>query len=240
MNTLHVTNSVPAYALGVLDEVERQEVSHHLEHCSACQAELYAYQSLVEQLACTVPQRSPPIRLRAAVMQKAVAHSEAARSKRISWQVWLARSLKPAVGLVGLVVIVAMIGVNLALWQQVQHPPAAPFPTAAASDFRLVRLNPPQAGVASGMLVINADGEYGTLVVDGLTLLDPTQQYQFWLIKNGKRTSGGVFSVLDSGYGMLRVESALPLIEYQSFGITIEPYGGSPGPTGPKVLGGNL
>ena len=240
MSTLHVTDSIPAYALGVLDEVERQEVSQHLDHCSACQAELRVYQTLVEQLACTVPQRAPPIRLRAAVIQKAVAQSEAARSKRPDWLAWLTRSLNPMVGLVGAVLLIALIGLNLSLWQQVQHPPAAPVPTAAASDFRLVRLNPPQPGDASGLLVINADGEYGTLVVDGLTLLDPTQQYQLWLIKDGKRTSGGVFSVQDSGYGMLRIESPLPLIDYQSFGITIEPAGGSAGPTGPKILGGNL
>lgn len=240
MSTMHVTDSIPAFALGVLDEVESQKVSQHLDHCSACQAEFNAYQLLVDELACMVPQIKPPVRLRASVMQKAAAQSIQAQLARPIWKAWFSRSLSPLVGLVGLVLIVALVGFNLALWQQIQHPPAAPVPTAVAADFRLVMMNPPQPGSASGLLVISEDGEYGTLVVDGLTKLSSNQQYQLWLIKDGKRTSGGVFSVQDSGYGMLRIDSPEPLIDYQSFGVTIEPAGGSPGPTGLKVLGGNL
>jgi anti-sigma-K factor RskA len=61
-----------------------------------------------------------------------------------------------------------------------------------------------------------------------------------WLINEGKRTSGGVFSVMDNGYGVLIVNSSKPLSTYQNFGITIEPFGGSSGPTGDKVLGGKI
>jgi anti-sigma-K factor RskA len=94
--------------------------------------------------------------------------------------------------------------------------------------------------IATGILVINQEGTLGTLVVNGLTKLDPSQQYQIWLIKDGIRTSGGVFSVFGSGYGYLYIRSPEPLGSYTSFGVTIEPKGGSPGPTGDKVLGGNL
>jgi anti-sigma-K factor RskA len=236
----HVTESIPAYALGALDEAEAQEIDQHLEQCSACQAELQAYRLLVGKLAQTVPPRRPPVRLRAAVMQKAVAQHIQAKAPAGLWKSWLSRALSPAAALAGLVVILVLIATNLTLWQQLQHPPAAPVPTAAASSFRLVRMAPPQPGSASGLLIISDNGEYGTLVVDGLKALDAKQQYQLWLIKDGKRTNGGVFSVEDSGYGMMEVVSPLPLADYQSFGITIEPFGGSPGPTGPKVLGGNL
>jgi anti-sigma-K factor RskA len=61
-----------------------------------------------------------------------------------------------------------------------------------------------------------------------------------WLIENGQRTSGGVFSVSQEGYGSLRVSSPQPLSNYSAFGITVEPVGGSPGPTGNKVLGSPL
>ena len=93
---------------------------------------------------------------------------------------------------------------------------------------------------ATGMLVISQDGEYGTLVVDGLPLLDESQQYQLWLIQDGQRTSGGVFSVSEEGYGTLMIASPEPLISYSQFGITIESSGGSLGPTGDKVLGGQF
>jgi anti-sigma-K factor RskA len=49
-----------------------------------------------------------------------------------------------------------------------------------------------------------------------------------------------VFSVDSKGYASIWVYSQAPLIQYQQFGITIEPTGGSLGPTGAKVLGGKL
>ncbi len=91
---------------------------------------------------------------------------------------------------------------------------------------------------ATGMLVISQDGNLGTLIVDNLPALDSTHQYQLWLIQDNQRASGGVFSVSQDGYGALMVHSTVPLITYSSFGITIEPTGGSPGPTGEKVMGG--
>jgi anti-sigma-K factor RskA len=49
-----------------------------------------------------------------------------------------------------------------------------------------------------------------------------------------------VFSVDEEGYANLSIKSEMPLSGYDRFGITIEPFGGSLGPTGDKVLGGDL
>jgi anti-sigma-K factor RskA len=89
---------------------------------------------------------------------------------------------------------------------------------------------------ATGILIISADGEYGSLVVQGLPDLSPGQQYQLWLIDNGRRSSGGVFSVHE-GYAAMQVYAPRALDSYEAFGITIEPAGGSREPTGAKVLG---
>jgi anti-sigma-K factor RskA len=97
-----------------------------------------------------------------------------------------------------------------------------------------------RAPQATGTLLITADGEYGTLIVDGMPALDPGLGYQLWLIRDGQRASGGVFAVNDEGYGVLEVSSPDPLASYSAFGVTIEPEGGSPGPTGDKVLDGSL
>ena len=90
------------------------------------------------------------------------------------------------------------------------------------------------------MIVMSLDGEYGTLVVDHLPNLEAERQYQLWLVRDGIRTSGGIFSVSEEGYASLIVSSPDPLDSYQAFGITIEPSGGSPGPTGERVLAGQL
>lgn len=231
MSTLHVSESIPAYALGILEEAELAAFRGHLNGCAACQEELRAYQQVVEELPAAVALRTPPQRLRAAILQRAA--GPVARAARPGWLAWLSQPLRPALGWLALLLIVALGGVSLSLWQQTQRP------AATAGEFRLVHMLPPQSGHATGLLVISEEGTFGTLVVDGLEPLGSTHQYQLWLIKDGKRTSGGVFSVQDDGYGVLKIDSPLPLIEYQSFGVTIEPFGGSPGPTGSKVLGGS-
>ncbi len=238
MSTIHVSDSIPAYALGILEEAEQAVIQSHLGGCATCQAELRAYQLVVAQLPAAVPQRLPPVRLRASILQHAITSTlQPGRAGRVGWLAWLKQPFSPLVGWLALMLIFVMGGINLSLWQQTQHPAA---PTNMAGEFRLVQMAPPQSGHASGLLVISDEGSFGTLVVDGLEQLGSSKQYQLWLIKDGKRTSGGVFSVQDNGYGALKIDSPLPLSQYQSFGITIEPFGGSPGPTGPKVLGGSL
>ena len=238
MSMMHVTESIPAYALDILDEAERQGIAAHLDRCLQCQQELRAYRAVLEKLPDSVPPRNPPLRLRASILQKVAAQEIQSHSQRPAWWTWLTRPLNPAVGFIGLVLIVALAGLNIAQWQQNSHP--APMPTAAAGEFHLVKMTASQGDHASGLLVISDEGNFGSLVVDGLVKLGEDQQYQLWLIKDGQRTSGGVFSVYKSGYGVIKIDSPLPLIQYQSFGVTIEPTGGSPSPTGPKVLGGNL
>ena len=68
MNTVHVTDSIPAYALDCLDPEEREQVVRHLAGCAACLAELRAYKSLVGELSLAVPGAAPPKRLRQAIL----------------------------------------------------------------------------------------------------------------------------------------------------------------------------
>jgi len=93
---------------------------------------------------------------------------------------------------------------------------------------------------AMGTIIVSADGDHGAIVVDGLETLDTAHQYQVWLIRDGQRTSGGVFSVDEDGYGVLWVSSPEPLAAYDAVGVTVEPAGGSPAPTGIRVMGGDL
>lgn len=239
LNETHVSDLIPAYALGCLDEDEDILVSEHLPTCSACQAELEVYQTVTDRLAFTAPDASPPADLKRQLMDRVQsAHPPATAAPRQSWweqltSLW--HRAAPAWGAVSLVIILALAVSNLMLRQQVNESTAEP------EGMRVVRLSGTDAAPdATGTLVVSADGEYGTLVVDGLPLLDDAHQYQLWLIRDGQRTDGGVFSVNDEGYGALWISSPSPLSSYPAFGVTIEPAGGSPGPTGDKVLGGSL
>jgi anti-sigma-K factor RskA len=237
--TIHVIDLLPAYALGCLDEEDLVRVSEHLADCAECRAGWHAYQATADQLALAAPDVAPPADLKGRLMRRIDPQEPAGVSEsRTSW--WdklthVMRRTAPAWGLAGLLVILALVLSNVWLWGQISRYPGA----AQPGPLRTIPLTSTEAAPrASGLMVVSADGEHGTLVVDGLPPLDARHQYQLWLIRDGRRTSGGVFSVDAEGYGSLWVASPQPLSSYSSFGITIEPAGGSPGPTGQKVLGG--
>ena len=226
----HIFDLIPAYALEALDAEEAQKAGQHLEHCPACQEELDAYRLVVADLALASPQHLPPHPLKERLMKQV---RQPAEQNSPGWmqQLWQrVPRLSPLWSLASLVLILVLASSNLFFWQQSrQNQPKLRSISLTSTD---------AAPNATGMLVVSIDGEHGTLVVDGLPALDNSQQYQLWLSEDGKRTSGGVFSVDPEGYGSLWVDSPRPLSSYQGFGITIEPFGGSPGPTGNKVLGG--
>jgi anti-sigma-K factor RskA len=138
--------------------------------------------------------------------------------------------------MVSLVLILVLGASNLFLWGRLNT-----LESRQRASLRAVLLEGTAAAPnGTGLLVISLDGTHGTLVVDRLPVLSESQQYQLWLTRDGQRTSGGVFSVDEKGYKGMYIKSPEPLDSYTGVGITIEPAGGSPGPTGEKVLGGSL
>lgn len=236
----HVLELLSAYALGCLDKAEAAQVEAHLVECETCRAELQAYRDIVDILPLAMTESKPPSSLKAEIMQRAREIKKASDApQREPWWERVTRFLRqgaPAWGLVSLVLILVLGANNLLLWQRVTR-----LEKINQAQLLTVPLKGTEASPgASGIIVISMDGEHGTLVVDGLTNLDDSHQYQLWLINDGQRTDGGVFSVGKRGYGYMYVSSPEPLASYSAFGITIEPTGGSPGPTGEKVLGGEL
>ena len=137
---------------------------------------------------------------------------------------------------VSAVALVVFLGAaNLVLLQQ------SGAPQKLLATVQLVRLQATaRMPAASGVILVDPGQDGGVLVVSALEELDRSLQYQLWLIKDGLRTSGGTFSVSAGGTARLPIASTRPLAAFDAFGITIEPYGGSAGPTGDKVLGGKV
>ncbi|HEY3344706.1 MAG TPA: anti-sigma factor [Anaerolineaceae bacterium] len=233
----HVMDWLPAYALGSLDKEDKAQVETHLRQCSLCQRELQAYQNVVDQLPLTTPLYTPPPRVRQAILERAAqsaAHVPAPhpQTSLFSRLRGLLTSPIPAWSLIGaLVVLVALLAMTLVQGQRLA---AAPAP-----DFHVIQLagtnNAPQA---SAWVVVSDDGRAGTLITEWLPPLPAGKEYQLWLTKDGKRTNGGVFWVDEKGYASMWVNTKDPLISFKQFGVTVEPKGGSPAPTGSKVLGG--
>jgi len=224
----HVDDMLPALVLGCLEPRERARVSRHLESCAACRSRLAGYEELVASLSLAAPRAEPPRALRRRILQQAVRGASRARGWPLPRLAWT---------LAAAALLVLSLGFNLVLWQRVTR-----LETVSAmlpGQIAVLAATEAAAG-ARGLLLFGSEVNEATLVVEDLPPLDSGRQYQLWLIREGQRTSGGVFSVTPQGYGCLLILSPLPLESYQGLGITVEPAGGSPGPTGQRVLGGSL
>ena len=238
--TNHVIDLIPGYALDCLNEEEKLQVAEHLSQCASCQSELDSYRHIVDELHEAVPPAQPPAELRRKILLAVQPKRAPGQSNAVmpAWQRFWTKlqSGAPVWAYASFALVIVLAASNIWMLQRVNRLEAT-----SQSEFRTVSLTGTDiAPNATGMLVLSRDGNLGTLVVDSLPALDVTHQYQLWLIKDGKRTSGGVFSVSNDGYGALAISSPQPLKEFAAFGITIEPAGGSAGPTGDKVMGGNL
>lgn len=241
-DSVHVTELLPAYALGILEAEEAARAGEHLAQCSSCRAELRSLQSVTDKLGLAAPEARPSPGLKRQVLGRLQTPTPKREAERRPawWQRlagWFQRGT-PAWGIASLVLVIALVISNLWWWQQKTHP--EPGYTTPGGMQVLAMAGTEVSPEGTGTLVISDDGEYGTLVVDGLPSLGDEAIYQLWLIRDGQRTSGGLFSVNEEGYGALWISSPEPLSSYDAFGITIEPAGGSPGPTGDKVLGTDL
>jgi anti-sigma-K factor RskA len=234
----HIVELIPEYVLGSLDREERLLVDRHISTCESCMAELRAYNEVIGEFAYSVALVEPPQDIKQKIMTR-ILGSDQPFQKESNPSIWqklfnFSTNLSPAWVVVGVLLIVVLGAGNLFMLNQVKEQNQLPDRT----NLSVINLNGTETTPdAIGLIVLSKDGEHGTLIVDRLPRLDESKQYQLWLIKDGKRTSGGVFSVSKDGYGSLWVNSSEPLSSFGSFGITVEPNGGSPEPTGEKVLG---
>jgi anti-sigma factor RsiW len=235
----HVLDLLPAYATGSLEADERQRVEEHLSSCWVCRNESNDFQAVAGELSFAAPAAVPAPHLRDLLMER-VESARPAEPERTPQRVpappfW--ERLLPAWGLASLILILVLAVSSFALWQRVNRLEFA----TAPGGMRAVPLSATgSVGGATGFVLISPDGEDGALVVDGLPPLGESQQYQVWLIRDGQRTSGAVFSTDEKYYGGTRIRAPGSLLEYSAVDITIEPAGGSSQPTGEKVLGAPL
>ena len=223
----HVTDLLPDHALGCLRGRDLGRVRRHLRRCDACRGDLASWVAVADELAFALAPVEPPPGLEERILRRLPAPRRGRRRLLAP---------RPAFGWAALgLVLLASAGLNVALWRRTRGVEAL---YAAARTVSLIGTQ--AAPGASGRLVPSIDGRRAKLHVEGLPPLASGRQYQLWLIKEGARVSGGVFSVSAGGSAVLAVEAPVPLATYTGFGVTVEPAGGSPGPTGQRVLAGAL
>ncbi len=242
----HVDELIDLYALGALEPGEQTLVDRHLGTCRQCRARLEEAEHVVAHLAWVPDQYDPPAELQYKVRRR-IEQLQHAEDTARSHQVATARR-HASLWWRGAAAVATLLVLLLGSWSFVlqrridmlQAQIAASEQLDAllqAPGARLIELTAqPAAPNARGALIIDPDGTRGYLVAAGLPVLSSGQSYQLWLQEGAARTSGGVFRADDDGAATLVVRSSQPLGTYTGCGITIEPAGGSPAPTGDRVL----
>jgi anti-sigma-K factor RskA len=231
---------IPAYALGATDPDESQAVEAHLPGCAACRELLAEYRRLGEDLLYAVPPRAVP----AGAAERFRRRLEPSRPAERPPSLWARLRARPAA--IALVAALVLLGVTNLYWAgrvnglQSQANDQAAF-LARLTDAPAVRLTgDSSARYAQGVVYRPVDSPLALLCVYGMPALPADKTYQLWLIQDGRRDSGGLFRVTPEGFGLMVIHPERPLSDYSAVGITVEPAGGSLGPTSPRVLGADL
>ncbi|MBI3914101.1 MAG: anti-sigma factor [Chloroflexi bacterium] len=239
------TEWISAFVLDALSGDERAQMEKHLATCETCPRQLDDYRVVTDLLPFAAPLLNPPARLRRRVLAATVGNPK----PRFDLGALLSQFLRaPAFAALALVIAA------LAVWQafSLQNQLTQQATTLARQRDFLIALayadgqplpvkGTDAAPQATGRLYRHADESSLTVFVQDMPALAANQVYQLWLIDTGgDRTSGGTFTVDAQGRGWLIARAPRALNEYKGVGVTIEPSGGSPKPTGTKVLGGEF
>jgi anti-sigma-K factor RskA len=224
---------LPGYALDCLEAEEEKAVREHLASCESCRERLESFRDVSDRLGLTVPAMEPPKSLETRIMRR-IKHALGGRQLRPGW---IPQFRHPALAAMAAILIVALAIGNIL--QLAKAPSAQPQPRSGGL-MTAILTGTGESKEAYGTIVLDPKDKKGVLAVNGLPILDAAHQYQLWLIRDGQRRSAGVFSVDAEGYGSLLLTVPSDFKDFQAFGISIEPLGGSQEPTGAKVMSGAL
>jgi hypothetical protein len=232
-------DEVAAYALGSLDDDERERVATHVAECSVCAGLLADYEFVSAGLGLAPAPTTPPAAAWTAIHAAACRRPTRPSAARIVTRVpqWLRAARWPAVA----AVVLGLLGWNLTLERELarRSPGPAPGPEVEALSRRpgrLVVLHGTGRPGASARIFVAVDGG-GHLAVSGLAPLPSGRIYQVWFRRDGAdASSGATFGVDASGRAWVKVNVPAALDGVRAIDITEEPAPGSAAPTGHGLL----
>ena len=213
-----------AYALGALDEGERDAAEAHIAECGRCREDLRWIQAATEVLPATVSPRDPPARLRRRLL--AAVHAEA-RAEDAPAAGDARRRFVPAVARPVLAGIAAVLLVAAGVAGYVAGD------SGGVDETTLTARATGAAPSAAAASLVRA-GDSGTLRTSGLPQPGGGGVYQVWIRESGMIMPSTVFVVDRTGAGVAAIPAGLD--EGDEVMVTREPSGGSDQPTTPPLL----
>lgn len=241
MNAHSTPEDIGAYSLGALDASEEAALRDHLRGCKGCEDEFASYAPVRDALNAAVPQAPLPDGFTNRLLARVAGAPEEPR--RVGRPALSRRSRLPWALAAACLILSLALGswgwqLNGKLSKQ-----RAYYADIAALMARpdVVELDlDPAGGAARGKVYLTPERDAACLVLGNLPPLPEGKVYQLWLNSPGGRDSGGTFAPLRDGAAWRYLHPARGLRGYVSLGITVEPEGGSPAPTTPRVIGGHL
>jgi anti-sigma-K factor RskA len=210
-------DDIAAYLLGSLEPGEAAEMEQHLAACEECRTELEWLRPAVRVLPESVERVEPPAQLRSRIMGEVEADAAQKSGIRLGGRM-RALSLRPAVGLAALALLVAGVG-----GYAIRDSGSGSSTTTVAAGHA--------PGVTAKMV---RDGDSGTLRLTNVHQLPSSEVLQAW-VQRGKRIEsaktlfvanrdGTATAVIDDMQGVNTVM------------VTAEPRGGSNYPTSEPIV----
>jgi anti-sigma-K factor RskA len=249
------------YALGALEGDEKLAIESHVAACSECTRKLAEAQGRMAVLAFAAPPVEPSAAVKQRLMQQVRASAETfapvrpARERERAggyFGRWWAAVLVPA-GAVLAIATILLWNQNRQLDQQLANlrtsmqeqeqelQDARKVNELIASHDTVTVVLAQQPGMPAGTAHVMYNTKMGMLMYNGE--IDPapaTKSYQLWLVPaQGNPISAGVFNPVSGrpNHWMMKMPEG---VSPKAFAVTIEPAGGMPQPTGPKVLVGSV
>ncbi len=228
-----------AYALQALDPEEHDRVREHLRGCAECRRALTEFEGVAQGLLYVPTPVKPPARLRAGLIAHIATPRTPAAVRR--GPVWMRWAIGSALALVlilnaALVWQVSRLQSQQARLTAQQETDRTALALASYPGTRVALL---QGDGVGGTVLYEPDGSLAVLHVWGLPEVAGGLVYQAWLIDaGGDRQSAGTFSPAEGlPFTSVVLHSADAVGTFTGLGVTVEPVGGSPAPTGPRILG---
>jgi anti-sigma-K factor RskA len=241
------------YALGTFEGEEKLAIDAHMMTCAECAPKLAEARGRVALLALAAPTQAAPTRVKERLLEKIGGTPPGAKPAPRLTPFW--RWMIPALALVSLVLAFFAASLRMEndrLYRRLEELEFGRRETRAtlerlhnvaelltAPDTLRVTL---VAGVArpvpQGKVFYHP--QRGLLFyAANLPALPRGKTYQLWLVPTqGNPLSAGIFQTDEHGNGEVVLPRLPPGVAAKAFAVTIEPAGGVPQPTGPKVLVG--
>jgi anti-sigma-K factor RskA len=243
------------FALGALDRDEREMIESHVVACSDCARKVAEARGRMALLAFTAPRVEPSPERKDRLMRQVRARAQdnaqthATRDTGLFGR-WWAAVLVPAGVVLTLATIflwtenrrldqeLASLRTDMRQRQEQVQMARDVADLMAAPDTKVVALTS-MAGMPKGAARVVYNARMELLVYDGQLEAAPAQKsYQLWLVPmSGPPISAAVFSSASGETSYLRIKLQKGITPI-AFAVTLEPAGGMPQPTGPKVLVG--